>query len=214
MLLDRIVQIFLPKQDTFFQQLDAIGRCAARGAACFARFADASPDQFETLAAELRSIEHEGDQLAHALYDELDKSFVTPIDREDLHDLTAAIDDVLDQMEECGGLIVIYRLAKVTPAMQAMIKLAHDGAVEVAACVALLADPKHHGELQRRFVRVHEIENQGDELYRTEIARLFRDGVDPIELIREKEVLDALEASIDACDDVCDRIRSVVVKNS
>ena len=122
MLLDRIVQIFLPKQDNFFQQLDAVGRCTARGAECFARFADASPDQFETLAAELRAIEHEGDQLAHALYDELDKSFVTPIDREDLHDLTAAIDDVLDQMEECGGLIVIYHLGRLTPAMQAMIE--------------------------------------------------------------------------------------------
>jgi len=102
----------------------------------------------------------------------------------------------------------------VTPAMQAMIKLSRDAALEVAACVALLADPKRHSELQRKFVRVHELENQGDELYRNEIARLFRDGLDPIELIREKEVLDALERSLDACDDVCDRIRSVVVKNS
>ena len=158
--------------------------------------------------------EHEGDQLAHALYDDLDQSFVTPIDREDLHDLTSALDDVLDQMEECAGFIVIYRLGKLTPAMQAMIRLARDAAVEVGDCVALLGDPKRHEELQRKFVRVHELENQGDELYRAEVGRLFGDGLDPIELIREKEVLDALEASIDACDTVCDRIRSVVVKNS
>jgi hypothetical protein len=211
--LDNVVRWLLPRDNGFLHQLDGVAAMMARGAECFNQFGTAEPDRFETIAAELRTIEHEGDALAHGLYDALDKSFVTPIDREDLHDLTSALDDILDFMEECAGLIVIYRLEKVTPAMRALIALAYDAAKEVALCIGLLRQPKRHAELQQHFVRVHALENEGDNHYRMAISRLFSEQTNAIELIREKEVLDALERAIDACDDVCDLIRSVVVKN-
>jgi predicted phosphate transport protein (TIGR00153 family) len=211
--LDTVVKWLLPRENTFLRQLDAVAAMMAKGAQCFGQFGDAPPERFASIAEELRSIEHEGDALAHGLYDALDKSFVTPIDREDLHDLTAALDDILDYMEECAGLIVIYRLERVTPSMRELIRLSIEAASVVAQCISMLQDDKRHAELTELFVRVHALENDGDTHYRNAIGRLFSEQVDAIELIREKEVLDALERSIDACDDVCDLIRSVVVKN-
>ncbi len=213
MFLDVVVKWLLPRENSFLHQLDSVAVMMAKGAECFSQFGDAAPERFAIIAEELRAIEHEGDALSHGLYDALDKSFVTPIDREDLHDLTAALDDILDFMEECAGLIVIYRLERVTPAMRELIKLAHEAAGIVAQCIHLLQDDKRHAELYVLLARVHALENVGDTHYRNAIGRLFSEQTDAIELIREKEVLDSIEHAIDACDDVCDLIRSVVVKN-
>ena len=214
MFFDLIVKALLPKQNRFLTYLDAIARNMAVGADCFAEFREAKDvEDFHRISKQLRRIEHEGDEIAHVLYEELDKTFVTPIDREDLHALTSALDDVLDIMEACAGRIVIYRLEKLTEPMREMVRLSQASAHEVAACIALLMDANKHHELQMHFIRVNSLENEGDIVYRKELGYLFAEVKDPIELIRQKEILDALERSIDACEDVVDLIRSVVVKN-
>jgi uncharacterized protein Yka (UPF0111/DUF47 family) len=212
--LDRLVRLLQPQDNRFITYLEAIAHNVAVGADCFAGYRDAQGhDDFVKIAENLRRIEHEGDAMAHLLYDELDKTFVTPIDREDLHDLCSELDDVLDIMEACSGRIVIYRLEHLTEPMREMVRVIQAAAHEVESAVKKLGDDSKHLELPMQFVRVHALENEGDVIYRTALGELFTKPVDAVELIRQKEILDALERAIDACDDVCDLLRSVVMKH-
>ncbi len=214
MWLDRIIKSLLPQENRFFGYLDALARNLTIGADEFAKLATAETTaDFARVSEAMRRIEHEGDEVAHVVYDELDKTFVTPIDREDLHALVSALDDIIDLMEETAGLIVIYRVGVLTDAMRDLVRIARESAHGVAHCVQLLRSGDNHSELHVWFVRVHALENEGDTAYRNAVGRLFQSPPDAIDLIREKEILDSLEKAIDACDDVCDLIRSVVVKH-
>ena len=214
MWLDRIIKSLLPQENRFFGYLDALARTLTTGADEFAKLATAeSTEDFARVSEAMRRIEHEADELAHVVYDELDKTFVTPIDREDLHALVSALDDIIDLMEETAGLIVIYRVGVLTDAMRDLVRITCESAHAVSHCVQLLRSGDNHSELHVWFVRVHALENEGDTVYRNAVGRLFQSPPDPIDLIREKEILDSLEKAVDACDDVCDLIRSVVVKH-
>jgi predicted phosphate transport protein (TIGR00153 family) len=212
--IDRIVQWFLPRENRFFKYLDSIAQNVAAGGDTFALLRDAEGRAgFEKVAEALHQREHETDEIAHVLYEELDKTFVTPIDREDLHHITGALDDVLDIMESCAAQIVLYKLEKLTDPMKELIGMARDASHEVRQCIALLQDISKLDEIQLHVIKVNSLENEGDRVYRRAMAALFENGIDPIELVREKEILDSLERCIDACEDVMDIIRSVVVKN-
>lgn len=215
MLLDKLVKWMLPRENRFFLYLDSIAKNVAHGADVFVEFKKAQGmAEFQSIADRLRQIEHEGDEIAHLLYEELDKTFVTPLDREDLHALTSTLDDVLDILEACAGRIVIYKLERMTDSMRELVRICHEAAHEVARCIALLQDLSKADEIQVHVVHVNSLENEADKIYRKALEKLFSEVKDPIELIRQKEVLDALEDSVDACEDVMDLVRSTVVKNS
>ena len=214
MFIDRMVKWLLPRENRFFVYLDSIAKNVAGGADIFLELCAAKgPEDFKRISEALRLKEHETDELAHLLYGELDKTFVTPIDREDLHALTSALDDVLDIIEDCSGQIVLYKLAGLTEPMRHMIRITQESAHEISKCVALLQDLSKVDEIQVHVIRVNSLENEGDKIYRKALEHLFDVTVDPIQLLREKEILSAMEDSIDACEDVMDLIRSVVVKN-
>lgn len=214
MLIDRLVKWFLPHEGRFFMYLESIAKNVVHGADTFAELREAKgPEGFQQIAERLRRIEHEGDEIAHLLYEELDKTFVTPIDREDLHSLTSTLDDVLDIIESCAVHIVITGLTELTEPMRELVRVAREAAREVAGCVTLLRDLTKADEIQVHVVHVNTLENEGDKIYRKALQVLFATVKDPIQLIREREILDALERSIDACEDVMDLVRSVVVKN-
>ena len=214
MMIDRLIKWLLPREHRFFVYLDSIAKNVGEGADTFAEFRTAkNRDDFQRIAAALRLKEHETDELAHLLYEELDKTFVTPIDREDLHALTSALDDVLDSIEDCAGRIVLYKLPELTDPMRELVRISVESAKEIAKCIPLLQDLGRSDEIQVHVVHVNSLENEADKIHRKELERLFQNTIDPIELIRQKEILDALEDSIDASEDVMDLIRSVVVKN-
>ena len=214
MLIDRVVKWLLPRENRFFVYLNSIAESVGSAADVFAQFRTAQGrEDYKKIAEALRLKEHETDEIAHRLYEELDKTFVTPIDREDLHALTSALDDVLDLMEGCSEQIVLYKLENLTDSMRELVRISQEAAHEVAKCVALLQDLSKADELQVHIIHVNSLENEGDKVYRKALEHLFDHTIDPIELVREKEILDALEASIDASEDVMDLIRSVVVKN-
>ena len=215
MLLDRIVSFLLPRENKFFTYLQSIAKNVQEGADCFAELREAknTEDQLK-IAERMRRIEHEGDELAHLLYEELDRTFVTPIDREDLHLLCSELDSILDTAESCSNRIVIFRLGPISEPMREQIRIYRECAHAVYRCVCLLSDLSKIDEINTHFVHVNTLENEGDKVYRAELARLFADPPkDPVDFIRQKEILDALERAIDACEDVMDLMRSVVVKN-
>jgi uncharacterized protein len=212
---DRIVKWLLPREDRFFLYLNSIAGIVGEAADIFGEFRTAQgPEDFKRIADRLRRKEHEADELAHVLYRELDKTFVTPIDREDLHALTAVLDDVIDNLERCASQIVLYKVPQLSEQMREMARVAQEAARGVTACMLLL---QHLGtradEIQVVIIRVNSLENEADKIYRQALEKLFDTMVDPIELFRQKEILDATEEAINCCEDVTDLIRSVVVKN-
>jgi uncharacterized protein len=213
MFLDRLVRVLLPRQGEFFELIKRIAAQLDRSADEFVKFADCPPGDYPAVAQEMRRLEHEGDELAHELYKRLDKTFVTPIDREDLAHLTSKLDDVLDTMEHAAAFIVLYRIPKLTEPMQRLVKIGRDAVRQVRGACDVLRSFGEPEKLKPYIVSVNELENQGDFVFRRALEDLFRDEHDGVELVRQRDILFALEEWIDSCEDVMDVVRSVVVKN-
>jgi uncharacterized protein len=214
-LIDRIAKWLLPRESSFFVYLDSMAAKMVEAAAILGelRAAPDKPEGFEKIADRLREKEHEADEIAHLLYNELDRNFVTPLDREDLHALTSRLDSVVDVIESTAVRMSVFGLPKLSPPMCELIRIIQESTAEVAKSIHLLQDLSKLDEIQVHIVHVNSLENEGDRIYRAELTRVFREVKDAIELIREKEVLNQLERAIDRCEDVMDLIRSVVVKN-
>jgi predicted phosphate transport protein (TIGR00153 family) len=169
--------------------------------------------ELEKIAVRLKPIETEADKLCHRVYEELDRTFVTPIDREDLAHLTKALDDVIDGMEHAAAFANLYRFDTLSGPMRQMVRITVEAAGELTRAVANL---RHFGDpeaIRKQTVAVHTLENEADAVYRTAVEALFMNGVDARELVRQKDMLFNLEGGVDQCEDAMDVIRSVVVKN-
>jgi uncharacterized protein Yka (UPF0111/DUF47 family) len=214
MLLDRLVRFVLPRQGQFFDMLEELAGKIDTAAATFAELGTATdPTAIDTAAAKLKAIETDADAVCQKLYESIDRTFVTPIDREDLARLAKVLDGVVDAMEHNASFAVLYRVSPLTPPMKELVRITVAAAGEVARAARGLrrfADPE---TVREPSFAVHTLENEADTVYRKAIAALFADGLSAVELIRQKDMLFGLEAGVDECEDAMDAIRSVVVKN-
>ncbi len=214
MWIDRIVRFLLPRQEQFFTLLEGIAGKIDQAAGAFAELQKAgSLRELEAVSAQLRPIESEADNLCHLVYKELDRTFVTPIDREDLAALTKALDNVIDGMEHTATFAALYRFDTLTPPMRELVRITVLAAGELARATRLLrrfGDPE---AVHEPTVAVHTLENEADLVDRGAVADLFSNGLSPADLVRQKDMLFSLEAGVDQCEDAMDVIRSVVVKN-
>jgi len=167
---------------------------------------DAAP-----LAAKIKDLEHKGDELTHRVIDELNKTFITPIDREDIHDLSAALDDVLDLIDGIAIRIVLFRITEPIRSMPEMCAVLLSQAMEIGAAVSNLQDNDHVVE---RCIEINRLENDADRLFQSAIASLFDEVKDPIEVIKRKEIIETLEAATDKAEDVANVLESIIVKNT
>ena len=214
MWIDRLIRLVLPRQDLFFTLLEGLAAKMTVAAEVFAELATASSnEQFASVSARLKPIETQADHLCHQLYEELDRSFVTPIDREDLALLTSALDDVIDSMEHSAAFAALYRFSSLTEPMRQMIRITGQAVAALAQAVGNLRKFHEPESIRGVTVTVHTLENEADTVYRAAIAALFLDDIDARELIRQKDMLFCLEDGVDQCEDAMDVIRSVVVKN-
>jgi hypothetical protein len=168
-------------------------------------------DDIPRRTAELRDIEHRGDELSHDIGRRLESTFVTPFDREDIHSLISGLDDVLDYIEEVGDTFGLYRIdAPTATAVQQV-------TIVVKQCELLHEAILHlrgFKDLDRYWIEIHRLENEGDTLVRGAIADLFDGKPDPIEVIKWKKIYNLLEATVDACEDVANIIERIVVKHA
>jgi len=200
----------IPRDERFF---DLFVEDAANvlGAARLLEAMLRSYDVIERRAGELRDAEHRGDELTHQIGHRLEATFVTPFDREDIHALISALDDVLDLVEEVADTFILYRIASPT---SVAVKQA---SIIVQQCEQIheaLSHLKGFRRLEKYWIEVHRLENEGDQLTRAAIAGLFEDGHKPIEIIKWKEIYEKLEATIDKCEDVANIIERIVVKHA
>ncbi len=214
MLFDRLVRLLLPRQDVFFTRLEAIAAKMTAAGTVFGELATATGHaQLVAISGRLKPLETEADHLCHLLYEELDRTFVTPIDREDLAQLTKALDNVIDAMEHSAAFAALYRFETLTEPMRQMTRITVRAAAELERAVGRLRKFGDPELIHEPTITVHTLENEADAVYRGAIEALFTNGVEPRELVRQKDMLFSLENGVDVCEDAMDVIRSVVVKN-
>ena len=214
MWIDRLVRFLLPRQDQFFTLLEQLADRIDSAAGVFGELRTATDrQQIEAVAAKLKPIETDADKVCQQLYEAIDRTFVTPIDREDLARLAKGLDNVVDGVEHTAAFAALFRFDVLTPPMQELVRITVAAAGEVARGARLLrkfADPEL---VKGPTLAVHLLENEADLVYRRAIAALFSNEVGPIELVRQKDMLFSLEEGVDQCEDAIDTIRSVMVKN-
>jgi uncharacterized protein len=170
--------------------------------------------RYDNVAERVRSIkdiEHLGDQMTHDLFTRLNKTFITPIDREDIHELASKLDDVLDMIDAVSSRMLIYKIEKPTEDSVRLAELIHTATQVLVQALAVL---EKHDHIIEHCIEINRLENEGDRVSRIAIARLFDEQHDPIYIIKWKEIYEVLEGAIDCCEDVANVIEGVVVKNA
>jgi hypothetical protein len=169
-------------------------------------------DDARAKAHAIKEVEHQGDQVTHEIVRKLNTTFITPIDREDIHALATRLDDVLDYIEAAAERLVVYRIKQPTSACRAFTDVITKIARATARAVRGLRtmDPGFHDHA----VEVNRLENAADELLRDSLAALFEESTDPIEIIKWKEIYETLEIVTDRCEDVANVIEGILLKTA
>ena len=201
------------RSEPFFDLLDAAGNNAQDAARALRDMVEDFRD-LEAKFLRVRALEHEGDRIAHLIFERLNRTFITPLDREDLHALAMVLDDIVDGIEEAADHLLIYRIDEPSPILIGLVRILVRACEEVARAVALLRDRKRTGEIAERCVEINRLENEGDQLYRAALERLFESSTDAIDVIRWKEVFDVVERAIDSAEDIADRLHGVLIKHA
>ena len=162
------------------------------------------------LIREIKELEHEGDRLTHEVVDLLNRTFVTPFDRDDMYRLATALDDVCDHVDEAAGHIVGYGITEIRPAAQAQGEVIARAATKLQEAVELLEGFK---DSKRQLIELRELEDEGDRLNHEAISELFRSADDALYVIRWKDVHEQLEEAVDACENAADVLEAILVKN-
>jgi len=163
-----------------------------------------------TRLADIREAEHEGDRLTHEVINLLNRTFVTPLDRDDMYRLASAIDDICDHIDEAADNIDLYEVKDVPARAHAQADVVYRAASRLHEAVELL---ESHGDSQRQLHALRELEDEGDRLLREAIAELFRAEPDPLTIIRWKDIHEQLEEAVDACENAADVLEAILVKN-
>ena len=206
----RLSNVFAQRDRVYFELFEEAGHNVLRASELLDRMLSDYPDS-KDLAREILDCEHEGDRITHDIYDRLNHTFVTPVDREDILVLASALDDLVDYTEEVADYLGLYQIE--APMDQA-IKLA--GVLRAASGQIAEAIPNVRGfkDISAYTVEIHRLENEGDRITRGAVASLFNGGIDPMVVIRWKDLFERLEAAIDAAERVANILEGIVIKNS
>jgi uncharacterized protein len=167
----------------------------------------------EALAKEIKEVEHAGDKITHHTVETLHKTFITPIDREEIHQLISGMDDILDFMDAASQRVVLYEITEVTAEAQELGEVLLRATEEVQEAVRGLRRLQYPMETLQTCVEINRLENEGDAALRRGMARLFKESTDPIYIIKWKEIYEFLEEATDACEDVANIIEGVVLEH-
>jgi predicted phosphate transport protein (TIGR00153 family) len=206
----RLSQVFTGKDRAFFDLFEEAAANIVRGADLLDQMLAHYPDRAD-LARDIVICEQEGDRITHDVHQKLNSTFVTPIDREDVLKLVSDLDDIVDLIDEVADYLGLYKIE--APMEQAQ-RLAHvllQAARQIAEAMPRL---RTFAPISHYTVEIHRLENDGDRISRDAIASLFESGIDPLVVIRWKDIFERLEEAIDACEDVANTLEGIVIKNS
>jgi len=166
----------------------------------------------EQQAERVKRVEHEGDEITHTVIERLHQTFITPLDREDIHELISAMDDVLDLIYASSERLWLYGITTIEPEAHQLAQVLLKAVEAMAAALHSLRDMQDRHRLVEHCTEINRLENEGDQLLRRAVARLFREATDPIHVIKWKELYENLENAIDRCEDVANVIEGVALE--
>ncbi len=213
---DSIIKWLMPKDNRFRALLTEDTQNLLRTARLFSEIAACDDmDERRIKVVQLKALEHAGDHITKRIFEALNVSFITPLDREDLRALASDLDDVVDHVDEVAQYLVLFELAEAPEALRQFAQILQSMAENIDQVTNLLWNLKNEQAIQDGIVHVSDLENQGDTLYNTVIADLFKpDGKTPTDILKWKEVYDGLEDACDACKDYMHIVANVMIKNA
>jgi len=199
----------VPKEQDYFRLFSDLAANLDEAAQLLVKFMD-DYGQAKAIGAAILEHEHVGDKILHDIVKRLNRSFITPIDREDIYDLVATMDEVLDNIEQATDAMVLYRVERPTDYARRQAEV-----IAKAASVLhqLIDDLEKRTDLMERVISINSLENEGDRIVRDAIAALFDDDYDAREIIKWKDIYELLESAIDECEHVANVIESIVLKH-
>jgi predicted phosphate transport protein (TIGR00153 family) len=203
----------IPREEKFFDMLDeacvVLNRAADKFLALVIEF-----DRLQERSNEIKEEEHACDKVVERIIMALDRTFITPLDREDIHTLATRLDDILDNMEETAHRLVVFRIEKPTPAAESMARIIHEGCKHVTQALAFCRNLKEVEKIQEHIREVGRLENEADRIYRETDSTLFANPPDILILIKWRELYSWLEETVDACKHLAVTISEVVIKGA
>jgi len=212
--IDKVLKFFVPKDHSFYPLFEEDAKNLVKATELLKeQLSSSDPAVHERLHQEIKQLEHIGDEITDKSFQALNKSFITPFDREDIHELTAHIDDVVDSIDGVSRRICLYKPKNLMPVYKEMANLIHEAALEIKICIHCLTDAAaNKEEITRACDKVKEIEHKTDEYYYVAVGELFKHEKDPAELLKNNKILEILERCVDEEEDVTDTIRSILIK--
>jgi len=200
----------LPRDRTFFDLFIEAGENTVKASRLLDQMMATWPDSGD-LSKQVVDAEQEGDRITHAIIKRLNSTFVTPIDREDIYGLATQMDDIVDYTEEAADFLGLYKIEAPMSQAQELTKVLVAACEQLAAGLENLRDFK---DLDKYWIEIHRLENDGDRISRDAVASLFSNGIDPMVVIRWKDMFAVLENAIDATETAAQILEGIVIKNS
>ena len=215
MALNNIMKLFMPKDRIFYSLFEEV----ADGVTKMGRLlknvvSEPDIDKRAALASLVEDQEHVNDDLTHKVFTELGRNFITPFDREDIHYLASALDDICDYIYSTAKKINFYKVNPNDTGIQKLADLIVEGTNQVGIAVRELRNMRDMRKITDALVKINSIENHADDIFDMTIAQLFEDEKDAIKIIKIKEILSALETATDKCEDAANVLESIIVKNA
>jgi predicted phosphate transport protein (TIGR00153 family) len=203
----------IPREESFF---DLFETSAANVLAAGRLLRDLVED-YRDVPGRLQKLtdsEHAGDRVTHDILEKLDKTFVTPLDREDIHALAIELDNIVDAIELVADRLLLYRIERPTELLISLVRLLERCCEQIAQAVPLLRHPKRLKDIVPHTIEINRLENEADKLHRIALSSLFDESTDALTVVKWKEVYDTLEWAIDSTEDVADQLHGIVLKNA
>ena len=202
----------LPRDVRFFELFEQAAALALTSAETLVQMLE-HIDQAEEYRAQIADLEHRGDAVFHEVVDKLNRTFVTPLDPEDIRDIANRLDNIIDYTHAAAERLVLYHVNEVHAASHALAHELLTTTREVQCVITQLRDFEQRKEILQHCIEINRLENAGDKVYREALGNLFREG-NILELIRWKEICEQIEQALDECEDLAEAIESVVVKHA
>jgi predicted phosphate transport protein (TIGR00153 family) len=201
----------LPREDEYFILLSQMTEKIQDGSNALVEMFQDKRESFETYTKRIKDTEHECDELSHKVTIKLNKSFITPFDREDIFTLSVALDDVMDYIDAGARAIVMYDIREINDHAKHLAKVIQSLAIEVNSAVSMLNKPDG---MNQNIVEIHRLENEADDVYFRAIGELFHNETDPLTLIKWKELYEILENATDRCESVANIVEGIILKHT
>ena len=202
---------FLPKEEQYFSLFAQMTSYIYDASSALVEMLGDKKGDYSEYVKRIKEIEHECDDLTHTISTRLNKSFITPFDREDIYLLSGALDDIVDLIDDAARTMVMYNVHESTAHAAHFADVIQRMAVELHEVVKTLERPNG---ITPRLVELHRLENEGDETYHKAVAELFHGATDPLTVLKWKDIYEKLEAAVDRCENVANIIESVIIKHT